>query len=88
MIIARPAFLSRFVSEADWRRWTNWFKRTLVRVRQRVPPGGRIVIGLLLMMGGVLAFLPVFGLWMIPLGIAIAALDVKPFLRWLRERRR
>jgi hypothetical protein len=39
------------------------------------------------MVGGVFAFLPVLGLWMLPLGFAIAALDVVPILRWLRGRR-
>jgi len=61
-------------------------KRALVRIRQRVPPGARLVLGLLLIVGGVLGFLPVLGFWMIPLGIAVAALDVKPVLRRLRGR--
>jgi hypothetical protein len=87
VIIARPPFLSRFISEKDWRTWTSRFKRALVRIRQRVPPGLRLVLGLLLMTGGVFAFLPVLGLWMIPLGIAVAALDVKPLLKWMRNRR-
>lgn len=38
------------------------------------------------MLGGVFAFLPVLGLWMLPLGVAIAALDVKPLLKWIRNR--
>jgi hypothetical protein len=59
-------------------------KRVLVRVRQRVPPGLRLILGLLLMVGGLFAFLPVLGLWMLPLGVAVAALDVMPILRRLR----
>jgi hypothetical protein len=59
-------------------------RRFLVRVRQRVPPGGRLILGLLFIAGGFLAFLPVFGLWMIPLGLAVASLDVVPAVRWLR----
>jgi RimJ/RimL family protein N-acetyltransferase len=70
-----------------WRAWRMKAKRVLVRVRQRVPPGLRLILGLLLMVGGVFAFLPVLGLWMLPLGFAIAALDVVPILRWLRGRR-
>jgi len=35
-----------------------------------------------LMLGGVFGFLPVVGFWMFPLGIAIAALDIKPLYRW------
>jgi hypothetical protein len=40
----------------------------------------RIPAGLLLIAGGVLAFLPFLGVWMIPLGLALIAIDV-PFLR-------
>lgn len=64
------------------------FKRMLVRIRRTVPPGLRLVLGLLLMVGGVFAVLPVLGLWMIPLGVAVAALDVKLFLDWMRGRER
>ena len=40
----------------------------------------RIPIALLLILGGILAFLPVLGLWMIPLGLLFLAQDV-PFLQ-------
>ena len=63
-------------------------QRFLVRVRRRVPPGLRLVVGLLLMLGGVFGFLPVLGFWMIPLGLGVAALDVLPLWRWLRGRQR
>lgn len=59
-----------------------------MRVRQKVPPGLRLVLGLLLMVGGLFAFLPILGLWMLPLGIAIAALDVRPLVRRCRNRKR
>jgi hypothetical protein len=55
---------------------------------RRLPPGLRLIVGILLIGGGVLGFLPLLGFWMIPLGIAVAALDVLPVLRWLRERHR
>lgn len=71
---------------AYWARGRHHWVRTLVRIRKRVPPGARLLLGLLFIAGGFLAILPVFGLWMIPFGIAIAALDVKPILRWLRAR--
>ncbi|MEY8830671.1 hypothetical protein AB9K34_20050 [Sedimentitalea sp. XS_ASV28] len=58
--------------------------RVVVRIRRRVPPGLRLVLGLLLILGGVFGFLPVLGYWMIPLGVMVAALDVKPLLRWFR----
>ena len=40
----------------------------------------RIPIALLLILGGILAFLPVLGVWMIPLGLLFLAQDV-PFLQ-------
>lgn len=61
-------------------------KRILVWIRTHVPPGLRLVLGLLLIVGGLFGFLPVLGFWMIPLGIAVAALDVKPLWRAWRDR--
>lgn len=49
--------------------------------RRYLPPGLRLVTGLLLMLGGVFGFLPVLGFWMFPLGMAVAALDVMPIWR-------
>lgn len=40
----------------------------------------RIPIGVLLIVGGVFSFLPILGLWMLPLGLLLLALDVA-FLR-------
>lgn len=57
-------------------------------IRKRVPPGFRLPIGLVVMTAGVFGFLPVLGFWMIPLGIAIAAMDVGPLLRYVTGRRR
>ena len=57
------------------RRFLRWAIRTF-------PPGTRAPIGLLFMLGGVLAILPVLGLWMLPVGVAILWLDVRAFLRW------
>lgn len=59
-------------------------KRALVRVRQKVPPGLRLVLGLVLICLGFLGFLPVLGFWMIPLGIAVAMLDILPIWRWFK----
>lgn len=38
----------------------------------------RLPMGLLLIAGGFLAILPVFGLWMIPLGLLVLAIDLPP----------
>lgn len=40
----------------------------------------RIPLGILLCIGGLLAFLPVLGLWMLPLGLLLLAIDL-PFLQ-------
>jgi hypothetical protein len=45
----------------------------------------RIPMGSLLTVGGVLSFLPIAGLWMLPTGLALLADDVR-FLRSLRSR--
>jgi hypothetical protein len=45
----------------------------------------RIPAGLLLICGGFLSILPVFGLWMFPLGFILLAEDVPP-IRWARDR--
>lgn len=45
----------------------------------------RIPSGALLVVGGVLSFLPVLGIWMLPLGLALLAEDV-PALRTSRSK--
>jgi len=76
------------IPRLDWQRWKARARRILVRVRQRVPPGLRLFLGVLLMIGGVFAILPVLGLWMLPLGFAVAALDVRAIRQWLQRRNR
>ena len=60
--------------------------RALVRVRRTLPPGTRLPVGIVLIGGGMLGFLPVLGFWMLPLGVGVAALDVKPLMTKWRER--
>ena len=62
------------------------YHRFLAWVRLRVPPGLRLVLGIVIMVGGVFGFLPILGFWMIPLGLAIAALDIRPLWRRFRGR--
>lgn len=51
----------------------------------------RVVLGLLLMIGGVFGFLPVLGLWMFPLGVLMIATCIPYFYRrirvWMRKLR-
>ena len=56
--------------------------------RQFVLPGSRIariIIGLLLIAGGVLGFLPVLGFWMIPLGLVVLSIDLAAVRRGRRR---
>lgn len=75
----------------DWR-----LERLINRLPKRIgsairfvrQPSGRwlrIPTGLLLMVGGLFWFLPILGLWMLPLGLMLLADDV-PLLRSLRRR--
>ena len=41
----------------------------------------RIPAGVLLMLGGLLAFLPLLGVWMLPLGAMLLAEDIPPMRR-------
>lgn len=72
--------------------WAEIKKRTLrivARVRHwtrgHVPFGLRLPLGLVIIALGFLGFLPVLGFWMIPVGVAVAALDVAPMWRWARD---
>ncbi len=40
----------------------------------------RVPVGVLLIFGGLFSFLPVLGIWMLPLGLVLLAYDV-PFLK-------
>jgi hypothetical protein len=66
---------------------TRWLRKPASR-------WARIPAGLLLILGGCLAILPVFGLWMFPLGLMLLADDLPPLrrardrvLNWLERRR-
>ena len=45
----------------------------------------RIAIGILLVLGGFLGFLPILGFWMVPLGLLILSIDVPRVRRWRRR---
>ena len=54
-------------------RFLEWVRRPSSRLL-------RIPLGILLVLGGILSFLPVLGVWMLPLGLFLLALDL-PFLQ-------
>ena len=48
----------------------------LARVRRPEARWVRIPLGILLVLGGIFSFLPVLGIWMLPLGLLLLALDL------------
>ncbi len=45
----------------------------------------RIAIGVALVVGGILGFLPILGFWMVPVGIAILAIDIPIVRKFVRK---
>lgn len=45
----------------------------------------RIVLGIALIIGGIFSFLPILGVWMLPLGMLVLSVDL-PFVRRWRRR--
>ncbi len=48
-------------------------------------PLARQALGIVLVIGGILGFLPILGFWMIPLGLLVLSIDL-PFLRKHRRK--
>ncbi|MFC3706285.1 hypothetical protein ACFOOL_16175 [Devosia honganensis] len=48
----------------------------LARVRRPEARWVRIPLGILLVLGGIFSFLPVLGIWMLPLGLLLLAVDL------------
>jgi hypothetical protein len=76
------------------RKQEHRLRRQFEAIERRAPVGGgtlralrerrywfvRIPVGALLVLGGLAGFLPVLGLWMLPLGLLLLAVDI-PGLR-------
>jgi len=45
----------------------------------------RITIGIAFVLGGILSFLPILGLWMLPVGLLVLSQDVPTVRRWRRR---
>jgi hypothetical protein len=75
-------------------RLPDWLGRLIHRVREPSARWVRIPVALLCLLGGMMFFLPVLGIWMLPLGLLLLVEDL-PFLRrgvygsvnWLAQRR-
>jgi len=46
---------------------------------------GRTVLGIALICGGILGFLPILGFWMIPVGLIVLSRDFASVRRWRRK---
>jgi hypothetical protein len=58
------------------RRIPDYAARLLERIRRPEARWIRIPLGVLLVLGGIFSFLPVLGIWMLPLGLLLLALDL------------
>lgn len=58
------------------RRIPDYAARMLERIRRPEARWLRIPLGILLVLGGIFSFLPVLGIWMLPLGLLLLALDL------------
>jgi hypothetical protein len=58
----------------------KWACAMLQRVRRPSAVWFRALAATLLVAGGIVGFLPILGFWMVPLGLALVAIDL-PFLR-------
>ena len=72
---------------ARWRALRRRLSRMLRTIEARVPFGARFLVGILLMVGGVFGALPVLGFWMLPLGVMVAAIDIRALRRWINPDR-
>lgn len=52
--------------------------RPVVWIRQPQARAARIPVGILMVAGGIFSFLPVLGIWMLPFGLLLLAVDVPP----------
>jgi hypothetical protein len=83
--------LTRRLMTADYGEMNRYFEMVHRRLPDRVSrfirwlrkpssKAARLTVALLLILGGLFSFLPVLGIWMLPLGLLFIAQDV-PFLR-------
>ena len=72
--------LQRRLDKAE-RRLPGTLGRWVAHLRRPSASWIRLPLGILLVLGGLLSFLPVLGLWMLPLGLLLLALDVAPLRR-------
>lgn len=79
MTTATNAELDRYCDRIE-KHLPDWSSRFLRWLRQPSNRSVRILVAALLGLGGLFSFLPVAGLWMLPLGLIVISQDL-PFLQ-------
>ena len=74
-----PGLIPRSLDAAELSEWMRSRRQKLPQTRL-----GRTLLGLAFVFGGVFSFLPVLGIWMLPLGLFILSVD----WAFVRRRRR
>ena len=74
-------------------RQPRWFGKTLEWLWKPQARWVRIPVGILLILAGIVGFLPILGFWMVPLGLIVLAKDFTPlqpvlvrFLDWVERK--
>lgn len=79
MTTPAQAELDRYLAKIEKRlpgsasRFLRWLRKPSALI-------ARVVVATLLILGGIFSFLPILGIWMLPLGLIIIAQDL-PFLQ-------
>jgi hypothetical protein len=96
LALKRPVPISRRMTEKDRMTAADArLERQFERISRQVPASRgfldwvrkprlhivRIPLAILLLLGGVFSFLPVLGIWMLPLGLLVLAVDIPPMRR-------
>ena len=98
-MVNTKAELNRYFELID-RRVPIRVSRSIRWLRKPTSFGARLVVASLLIFGGIFSFLPVLGLWMLPLGLLLIAQDIpvlqRPLvkslalaeagMKWLKEK--
>ncbi|HJM91776.1 MAG: hypothetical protein QGG19_10445 [Alphaproteobacteria bacterium] len=64
---------------------TNDYYLRIQHSVHRFPRWLRLCVGVLLLFGGILGFLPILGFWMFPLGLLVLSYDLPTVRRWRRR---
>ncbi len=64
----------------------KYFFHAQLFARKNITFGVRSLLGVLLIVGGIFAFLPILGIWMLPVGIAFISVDFALIHRHFRKK--